>query len=93
MLATAAFVVLGFSQANADWVRGHIRKDGTYVGPHQRTSPDHSPYNNYNFPGNYNPNTGRIAPGSPGTYLDRHYNGGPSSGGFYNNDLFNPQRR
>ena len=64
MLATAALVMLGFSQADADGVRGHIRKDGTYVGPHLRTSPDRNPYNNYNFPRNYNPNIGRTALGT-----------------------------
>jgi len=56
-------------------VRGYYRKDGTYVRPHYRTAPDGNPYNNYSFPGNYNPNTGRITPGDPFKYLDRYYNG------------------
>ena len=60
-------------------VRGYYRKDGTYVRPHYRTSPDGNPYNNYSFPGNYNPNTGRITPGNPQTYLDRYYNRSSSS--------------
>ncbi len=47
------------------YVPGYQRKDGTYVRPHQRTYPDGRPENNYNFPGNYNPNTGRITPGDP----------------------------
>ena len=55
-------------------VRGYYRKDGTYVRPHYRTAPDSNPYNNYSFPGNYNPNTGRITPGDPQKYLDRYYN-------------------
>ena len=55
-------------------VRGYYRKDGTYVRPHYRSAPDGNPYNNYSFPGNYNPNTGRITPGNPQTYLDRYYN-------------------
>lgn len=57
----------------AGQVRGYYRKDGTYVQPHQRSNPDGKPYNNYNFPGNYNPNTGRITPGDPNRYLDRYY--------------------
>ena len=60
-------------------VRGYYRKDGTYVRPHYRTAPDGNPYNNYSFPGNYNPNTGRITPGNPQTYLDRYYNRSSSS--------------
>ena len=54
-------------------VRGYYRKDGTYVRPHYRTSPDGNPYNNYSYPGNYNPNTGKITPGDPQKYLDRYY--------------------
>lgn len=92
ILATA-FVLLGFSQADADPVRGYITKHGTYVAPHQRTSPDHNPYNNYNFPGNYNPNSGRTTPGNPDTYLDRYDDKGLGSGGFRNYDLFNSRRR
>jgi|YelNatPaOPRAMG01_1025707.scaffolds.fasta_scaffold51272_4 hypothetical protein len=56
------------------WVRGYFRKDGTYVRPHFRTAPDGIPYNNFSFPGNYNPNTGKITPGNPSTYLERYYN-------------------
>lgn len=55
-------------------VRGYYRKDGTYVRPHLRTRPDGNPYNNYSFPGNYNPNTGQITPGNPETYLRNYYN-------------------
>jgi hypothetical protein len=53
-------------------VRGYIRKDGTYVAPHQRSNPDTNPYNNYNFPGNYNPNKFEITPGDPYKYLDTY---------------------
>ena len=68
-----------FSQVK---VRGYYRKDGTYVRPHTRTSPDGNPYNNYSFPGNYNPNTGKISTGNPETYLKNYYNRSttPSSG-------------
>ncbi len=56
------------------YVRGYYRKDGTYVRPHYRTAPDGNPRNNYSYPGNYNPNTGKITPGDPQKYLDRYYN-------------------
>ncbi len=65
-----ALLVLA-SDVLAGQVRGYDRRDGTPVRPHQRTNPDSNPYNNYNFPGNYNPNTGRITPGNPDTSLDR----------------------
>jgi len=55
-------------------VRGYFRKDGTYVQPHSRTAPDGNPYNNYSYPGNYNPNTGKTTGGDPSKYLDRYYN-------------------
>ena len=55
-------------------VRGYYRKDGTYVKPHYRTAPDGNPYNNYSYPGNFNPNTGKVKAGDPQIYLDRYYN-------------------
>lgn len=39
-------------------VRGYIRRDGTYVAPHFRSSPDGNPYNNWSAAGNTNPFTG-----------------------------------
>jgi hypothetical protein len=77
MLAAALVVLISFltiNLAEAGWVGGYYRSDGTYVRPHYRTNPDGNPYNNYSFPGNYNPNTGRITPGNPDTYLERYYN-------------------
>lgn len=76
ILAAVLLVLISFltvSIAEAGWVGGYTRRDGTYVQPHYRTNPDGNPYNNYNFPGNYNPNTGTTTPGNPNTYLDRHY--------------------
>lgn len=55
-------------------VRGYHRKDGTYVRPHYRSSPDGNPYNNYSYPGNTNPYTGQTAGGNASTYLDNYYN-------------------
>src|SRR5689334_20087517 len=53
----------GTGSAGAVHVRGYYRKDGTYVEPHYRSAPDGIPYNNYSFPGNYNPFTGKTATG------------------------------
>lgn len=43
------------------YVNGYYRRDGTYVQPHYRSRPDGDPTNNYSYPGNYNPHTGRTA--------------------------------
>lgn len=62
-------------------VRGYYRKDGTYVRPHVRSNPDGNPYNNWSYPGNTNPYTGKTATGNPNTYLKNYYNNSSSSGG------------
>jgi hypothetical protein len=41
-------------------VRGYFRKDGTYVAPHYRSSPDSSVLNNWSTKGNINPYTGEV---------------------------------
>lgn len=55
-------------------VSGYYRRDGTYVRPHYRSNPDGNPYNNWSYPGNVNPYTGRRATGNPDTYLKNYYN-------------------
>lgn len=40
-------------------VRGYFRKNGTYVAPHYRSSPDGNFYNNWSTKGNINPYTGQ----------------------------------
>jgi len=80
VLAGVLMIVVSFfltHLAEAGQVRGYYRNDGTYVQPYLRTNPDGNPYNNYNFPGNYNPNTGRITPGNPNSYLNEYYNPSP----------------
>lgn len=75
-LAVAVMVLIclvAASTAEARTTRGYIRKNGTYVQPYIRSEPDKTPYNNYGYPGNYNPNTGRTSNGSEGSYLNRYY--------------------
>ena len=43
-------------------VKGHTKKDGTFVAPHQRSNPNGSKTDNWSTKGNTNPYTGR-----PGT--------------------------
>ena len=90
MFLIAVVVGLVYSPTDGFSAQGYFRSDGSYVAPYQRTSPDGNPYNNYNYPGNYNPNTGRTTPGNPDTYIDRYYNRGRSSGSSGNSDLFKP---
>jgi len=68
-----------FAAAHAVSVKGYYRSDGTYVAPYERTAPDGNPYNNYSYPGNYNPNTGLITGGDPATYLSNYYGTSGSS--------------
>ena len=46
-------------------VRGYTRKDGTYVAPHYRSSPNSTPYDNYSTRGNTNPYTGQTGTKDP----------------------------
>jgi len=56
------------------WVNGYYKKNGTYVQGHWRSSPDSDPTNNFSYPGNVNPYTGKVAPGNPETYLKNYPN-------------------
>jgi opacity protein-like surface antigen len=74
-IALALVLLLSIASiASADqYVRGYVRRDGTYVQPYMRSTPDSNPYNNYSFPGNTNPYTGQVAPGNSDSYLERYY--------------------
>lgn len=59
-------VILSFATLSPDaWcagktrVKGYTKKDGTYVAPHSRTSPNKSKSDNWSTKGNTNPNTGK----------------------------------
>jgi hypothetical protein len=41
-------------------VRGHFRKDGTYVAPHMRSSPNSTTLDNWSTKGNVNPYNGQV---------------------------------
>ena len=43
----------------ASHVHGYIKKDGTYVAPHNRTSPNGTQRDNWSSKGNTNPYTGK----------------------------------
>jgi hypothetical protein len=55
----ALLSVLSFSALADQSVRGYTRKDGTYVAPHTRSSPNQHRFDNYSSQGNSNPYTGQ----------------------------------
>jgi hypothetical protein len=58
-LAIALTALLAAAPAFADTVvNGYIRRDGTYVRPHVRSSPNGYRYDNWSTGGNINPYTG-----------------------------------
>jgi hypothetical protein len=46
------------SKSSFTHVHGYVRKDGTYVAPHNRSTPDKKFENNWTTKGNNNPTTG-----------------------------------
>lgn len=77
--------VLSVSLVNAAVsVKGYYKSNGTYVQPHYRSNPDSNPYNNYSYPGNINPYTGKTATGNSDTYLKNYYDRKSSSSSSFN---------
>lgn len=64
-----ALAMLAAVSAFADeYVQGYVRKDGTYVQPHYRSTPDSNTFNNYSTQGNTNPYTGQAGTVNPYQY-------------------------
>lgn len=70
ILVTIVLTMLASIVYADEQVGGYTRRDGTYVQPHTRSTPDSSYNNNYNVRGNTNPNNGERGTSSP-TYNDR----------------------
>lgn len=49
IILTAILLSLAASAANATYVHGYYRDNGTYVQPHYRSAPDGNSYNNYSY--------------------------------------------
>jgi len=47
------------SYARSSHTRGYVKKNGTYVAPAYKSSPNKSKYDNYTTKGNINPYTGK----------------------------------
>lgn len=63
--------VASVSAANAEYVNGHMRRNGTYVQGHYKTTPNNTVRDNYNYRDNQNLNTGRQG--------NNYYRNNPSS--------------
>ncbi len=75
ILLASAFVLGWLSVAIAQaWVGPFTRKDGTYVEGHYRNSPDGNSHNNWSYPRNVNPYTGKQVTGDANRYLDQYQN-------------------
>lgn len=59
IVLTLAIVAMAATAIAGDYVRGYTRKDGTYVQPHYRSSPNNTRIDNYSTQGNINPYTGQ----------------------------------
>lgn len=55
ILGIATLLVSAAAIAAPVHVRGYTTRNGTYVAPHYRSSPDAFKTNNYSYPGNINP--------------------------------------
>lgn len=53
------------SNPNSHPVQGHVTNSGTYVQPHQQTSPNSTQRDNYSATGNVNPYTGAVGTRNP----------------------------
>ena len=66
LLSISLILIATASTAIADnYVNGYPRRDGTYVAPHYRSSPDSSYNNNWSVSPNINPYTGQQSSRSP----------------------------
>jgi hypothetical protein len=85
-------IILGFmgSVCLADeYVNGYYKKNGTYVQPYHRTSPDNNPYNNYSTQGNTNPYNGNRGTVNPNNQYNNGLGGRTNRSNPYNYGLGN----
>ena len=55
------------------YVKGYVKRDGTYVAPHVRSSPNGQQWDNYSTKGNTNPYTGERGTRRDTTYDIKPY--------------------
>ncbi len=65
LLLCLALVATAMPALADSYVRGYTRRDGTYVQPHVRSSPNGTTLDNWTTRGNVNPYTGQPGTRSP----------------------------
>jgi len=80
-LLAIAVLLIAASSANAQtWVNSYVRTDGTFVGGHNRSTPNNTASDNWSTSGNINPYTGSIGTNSLGTTTNQPIFTGPRGG-------------
>jgi hypothetical protein len=59
LIATPVFAKRTGAGGGSHAVKGHVKKDGTYVQPHHATNPNHTQRDNWSTKPNVNPYTGK----------------------------------
>jgi hypothetical protein len=65
MLALTAAALFAPSASAQVHVKGYVTKNGTYVAPYVRSSPNSTTLDNYSTRGNVNPYTGKVGTRDP----------------------------
>lgn len=65
LIIAGLLCAVSLSAIAAQRVEGYTRKDGTYVAPHYRSSPNSTKLDNYSTQGNANPYTGERGTADP----------------------------
>lgn len=65
IVALLALLFVSSAFANPTYVKPHVRKDGTFVQGHYRTSPNNTKLDNWSTEGNVNPYTGKAGTVDP----------------------------
>jgi len=65
-LALVAVLLTTAAAANAEWVRGYFRSNGTYVAPYYRTPANGIPYDNLSYRGYPSQQPGYVSPRTKG---------------------------
>ena len=65
VLAVGLLVAMLPAYAADHAVRGHVKKDGTYVAPSRATNPNRTQRDNYSSKPNVNPHTGKQGTRTP----------------------------
>lgn len=60
LISMVALTAISVSASAVERVRGYTKRDGTYVAPHYRSSPNSTRIDNYSTQGNLNPYNGNV---------------------------------